>query len=37
LNVGKILLSTKQTQVHAEKTRGQAGIEVSQKLQDEET
>jgi len=31
LNVGKVLLFAKQTQGHAEKTRG-AGIEVTQKL-----
>jgi len=29
LNVGKVLLLAKQTQVHAEKTRG-AGLEVTQ-------
>jgi len=34
LNVGKVLLLAKQTQVNAEKTRG-AGIEVAQKLQEE--
>jgi len=34
LNVGKVLLLEKQTQVHAEKTRG-AGIEVTQKLHEE--
>jgi len=34
LNVGKVLLFAKQTQVHAKKTRG-AGIEVTQKLQEE--
>jgi len=31
LNVGKVVLLAKQTQVQAEKTRG-AGIEVTQKL-----
>jgi len=34
LNVGKISLLAKQTQVHAEKTRG-AGSEVTQKLHEE--
>jgi len=34
LNVGKVLLFAKQTQVHAKKTRG-VGIEVTQKLHEE--
>jgi len=34
LNVGKIFILAKQTQVHAEKTRG-AGLEVTQKLHEE--
>jgi len=34
LNVEKVLLLAKQTQAHAEKTRG-AGLEVTQKLYEE--